>query len=269
MDVHVRERLHLKLERAERHISELTEAWADFLKEDPYPVRFEDDPKTGDRTYYVDSVREVPVNLSLIAGDAIHNLRSVLDHMAHHLVCIGMNSPGPFSHVYFPIAENRKKYDTIKADFVEGMRKDAKDAIDAEEPYGGGKGRLLWQLHQLDIIDKHRIVYTIGSRPSYQSMPPSTRKELAETFLGLPKDAPIPDGQALLTEMLNRNFPLKVGDKLCTVAKAEVEENIHFTFDIAFGEPHLVKGKRVLEVLAEFLNLVRDIVYRFDLMLHV
>ena len=63
---------------------------------------------------------------------------------------------------------------------------------------------------------------------------------------------------------------MKVGDKLCTVPKAEVEENMSFTFDIAFGEPDLIKGKRTLEVLAEFLNLVRDIVYRFDLMgLHV
>lgn len=53
MDVHVRERLHLKLERVERHIFDLNEAWANFLEEEPYPHRFEDDPQTGDRTYYV------------------------------------------------------------------------------------------------------------------------------------------------------------------------------------------------------------------------
>ena len=43
MDVHVQERLHLKLERAERHIFDLSEAWASFLEEKPYPHKFEDD----------------------------------------------------------------------------------------------------------------------------------------------------------------------------------------------------------------------------------
>lgn len=130
------------------------------------------------------------MNLSLIAGDAIHNLRSVLDHLAHHLVCIGMNSRGPFSHVYFPIAENRKKYDTTKADFVEGMRKDAKDAIDAEEPYGGGKGRLLWQLHQLDIIDKHRTVYTIGHGRLTKACRQAGGRNLRRPFWVSPKMLP-------------------------------------------------------------------------------
>jgi hypothetical protein len=121
MDFRVRERLHLKLERAERHIFDVKDGWAGFLEEDPYPHRFEDDPVTGDRTYYLDSVRDVPVNLSLIAGDAIHSLRSVLDHMEHHLVCIGENAPGPFTRAYFPIAQSRLEYEATRDRRVKGM----------------------------------------------------------------------------------------------------------------------------------------------------
>ena len=121
----------------------------------------------------------------------------------------------------------------------------------------------LWHLHQLNNIDKHRMVLTVGSQSLNQSMPPSRRRELATKFLGLTEDA-APDGRSLLTELSNRHFPLKVGDKLCSVARAEVEENMYFTFDMAFAEPEALRGQRVVATLTYIANLVRDIVYRFD-----
>ena len=40
------------------------------------------------------------------------------------------------------------------------MAQDAIDAIDAAEPYQGGKGAGLWVLHYLDIADKHHALLT-------------------------------------------------------------------------------------------------------------
>jgi hypothetical protein len=94
-------------------------------------------------------------------------------------------------------------------------------------------------------------------------MPLSARKEIATEFLGS-KD--VPDGRSLLTKSSIRHFPLKVGDKLCTVPRAEVEANMYFTFDIAFGESEALKGQRVVPTLTDITNLVRDIIYRFDSM---
>ena len=41
------------------------------------------------------------------------------------------------------------------------MGQDAEDAISAVEPYEGGKGDLLWRLHRLSIVDKHRLPLAI------------------------------------------------------------------------------------------------------------
>src|SRR5690348_9159062 len=71
----------LKVERAERHIRDLQAAIDAFLARDPYPYVVKDDVERGTRSVAM-VVRElVPDELGLIAGDAIHNLRSALDIM--------------------------------------------------------------------------------------------------------------------------------------------------------------------------------------------
>jgi hypothetical protein len=56
--------------------------------------------------YYVLSVEPTPESLALIAGDAIQNLMSALDHLAFQMVCNDTedNPPNP-SWIYFPIAD--------------------------------------------------------------------------------------------------------------------------------------------------------------------
>src|SRR5215813_1695318 len=171
IDWKLQNRLASKVERAERHLFDLREQWAAFLESNPYPIRFEDDPQTGDRTYYVVSVAEIPDDpIKMIIGDAVHNLRSALDHIAHELVCIGKGSRGPFKWVYFPIAEDSAKYHSEKGAKVKGMRQDAIHAIDLIEPYGSGAFGLLWYLHQLDIIDKHRLLLAAACNVASHSM---------------------------------------------------------------------------------------------------
>jgi hypothetical protein len=61
--------------------------------------------------------------------------------------------------------------------------------------------------------------------------------------------------------------PLKAGDKLYTIPTwPEPEENvkIDFAFEVAFGEPEIVKGKPLLETVQEFSHLVDRIVSRFE-----
>lgn len=45
---------------------------------------------------------------------------------------------------------------------MRGMGQDAVDAISAVEPYRGGKGEMLWRLHSLSVIDKHRLPITVA-----------------------------------------------------------------------------------------------------------
>jgi hypothetical protein len=259
----IRDKLLSKVERAEKHIHDVQAEWSAFLAEDPYPFFHEDNVQTGERVYYLRSARDAPTSLPLIVGDAIHNLRSALDHLAYHLVCAGNSCPGPFTHVYFPIAENAAKYMTASPGKVKGIGKDAIKAIDAIEPYGGGSGEIFWHLHTLDVSDKHRLLITVGAQNSSHSMAPSERAEIATGLFGLSANDPVPDGRAFLTDSKIIHFPLKAGDKLHTVPRDEVEDDMHFAFEIAFGEPEIVKGKSVIVTLKHFEHLVRHTIWHF------
>jgi hypothetical protein len=99
-----------------------------------------------------------------LAGDVVHNLRVALDHLAQQLALIGCPTltQKELRGVEFPIAETHAKYESDKARKVKGMRSEAVLAIDTLKPYKGGN-EVLWRLHELDNIDKHRTLFTLGT----------------------------------------------------------------------------------------------------------
>ena len=103
----VTSRIHLvrlKIERAKKHIRDADVA-CNFYATDPYVVVPKRDPKTREVSFYLAHVDDVPVGISAIAGDAIHNLRSALDYLAYQLVAIAAGQTPP-NFIYFPVAEN-------------------------------------------------------------------------------------------------------------------------------------------------------------------
>ena len=260
----VEQHLNAKLEWAEIHIYNLQEAWDRFCK-DGYRVASNDDHQTGDRTYYLADVRPIEFPFPLIIGDAVHSLRSALDHLAYHVMSI---TPGitaeTLGHVYFPIGKDAKEYKTAKTR-IKRMRQDAKKAIDDIEPYGGGAGETLWHIHSLDIIDKHKLLIAVGSTNRFQSMAPSRIADTKSKFLGIKLGTYPPAQDAILfrtapTQMI---FPLKTGDILAVIPKSEVNEHMNFTFEIAFGEPEIVRGHPVIETLYRMAEIIRYIIKRF------
>lgn len=75
-----------KVERAEEHISDLNIECRRFLESNGYQTVAYDDPQTSDRVIKFRIVENPPEQISLILGDAIHNLRASLDHLACELV---------------------------------------------------------------------------------------------------------------------------------------------------------------------------------------
>jgi hypothetical protein len=66
----------------------------------------------------------------------------------------------------------------------------------------------------------------------------------------------------------DRMFPLKEGDELFIDApNAEVNHKMQFRFDVAFGEPGIIEGESLLPTLHEMVNVVANVVTRFDSML--
>ena len=125
-----------------------------FRRENPLQIDRKTDPQTRDVTYYLAHVPETPPELPLIAGDALHNFRSTLDHLAWKLV--EATGKLPTVKTGFPIFDSEADYRSRSPKKVEGMRAITKERIDNLRPYKGGYNDL-WILHRLDIIDKHRL----------------------------------------------------------------------------------------------------------------
>lgn len=145
-----------KVERAKKHIEDLHVSLKAFWDSEPNRITFQDDLKERERSYYLVSVADIPLEILNIIGDVLHNLRSALDHVAYALpLAHGVKER---SWNQFPIVESAAKY--MSADVrgkVQTFRQDVVKAFDALKPYKGGNDTL-WRLHELNKIDKHRLV---------------------------------------------------------------------------------------------------------------
>jgi len=161
--------LRVKVEWAKKHLRDL--ATEILALEHTYVVIRKDDSEVPphpitliQRDVQFPRVPVLSFNAVCLAGDIVHNLRTALDHLAQQLALIGCPqlSQKELRGVEFPIAETLAKYEADKARKVRGMRPLAVKAIDALRPYKGGNDSL-WRLHELDIIDKHRSLFTFGT----------------------------------------------------------------------------------------------------------
>lgn len=94
-----------------------------------------------------------PDHVQTIMGDAFHNLRSALDHMAVALARI--NGRG-VSGVYFPFAENSEALEgAIASKKFDHASPEAVDMVRSLEPFRGGN-HALRALHDFNVADKHK-----------------------------------------------------------------------------------------------------------------
>lgn len=265
------DRIVIKIERAEEHIRDLELAVNAFLNgpPPPYEVGTKADPQTGDLIYYIVSIRPTPFKLAAITGDALQNLRSAMDHLVYQLVLA--NGGKPTRYTSFPISPNATKYMSPESRRkVEGIRQEAKKAIDALKPYKGGNDTL-WHLHQLNNIDKHRLIMTVGATDRAHSVTPATMEQIRKTWNGSHPGVPLPSsitGYAFFEPSRTPHFPLKAGDELIRLpVDSELNKQMKFLFDIAFGESEVVHGQPLLETLHKMAKLVSDILFGFRAML--
>lgn len=264
-------RIQTKVERAKRHMDELRAAAKAFLASSPYEGGVKHDDASKERIYFLKSVREPPVTLAAIVGDVLHNLRSALDHLAYELVVIGTGNSGPHHHVYFPISEDAARYKDETPRKVKGMRPEAIRAIDAVKPYGGGND-VLWRLHRLDIIDKHRTLLIVGAHVRswnvgnyLAAQARKLDKKMREAMAAQGKDV---SGMEEVPEMQlwvniapkERMFPLKAEDELLRVKDADAAPDAkeEFKFELAFGEPGVVEGEELQRALEQMGNTVSE-----------
>jgi hypothetical protein len=159
-----------KLRRADYHLTQLKESVNEWgtseNKTDPFVVK--DDKKHKILIISHGEVRPNNPTWPLLVGDIVHNLRSALDHLVCQLAVLNGNSVSCCDKTYFPICICKSDLD--KAERCSRLlHQDAFTEIKNLQPYKTAalsgldpELDILWIIHKLDIIDKHRLLVVVG-----------------------------------------------------------------------------------------------------------
>jgi hypothetical protein len=242
----------MKLQRAEEHFGQLRLEHALFLDRNPYRMLLEDDPENegGPHAFlYRAKIIEHPPleKWASIIGECVHALRSALDHTAYLIV----NRDGLVSEdrPAFPLLDNPKYWATTHPDKLPGVSGEVLTLIERLQPYNEAPGwDALLNIHQLDIIDKHRRLNLVNSTVEGTSWD-AVNGELVDVEPGI---GPFEDGT------------------ICGRFRIVPEggENVHmktnFVFGIATGEGEPAEGKSLIPLLDRYRAFVGGIVALFE-----
>jgi hypothetical protein len=240
--------VRLKIERAKEHIRDLDAAIGDFLRDGAYRLGAKPHPvaEIKHTTLYVAEVKPIPSRLSLLIGDAIHNLRSALDHLAWQLVEAGGGVPD--RNTYFPICETSQQYaSAIGKGEILKIAPEARNMIQLVQPYVTME-QTLWLIHYLDIVDKHRLLLTVASAMDRWGV---------DFTLG-----------ARMWFHEDRFVPLVVGSEITNLPTSTYERQPHEDFklglEVAFAESEIPEGELVLHTLNKMVDFIDGLVGSFE-----
>ncbi len=157
--------IRVKIERAKKHLADFDVQAEAFRDAYTHVIGTRKDPQTRQAIQYFTKLPISKFEVLAVAGDVLQNLRSALDHLAFHLVEVGLRrSIGEKigKRVAFPIIEKAKEYEGFKTRKIKGARKATIKAIDDLKPYKR-RNSPLWLLHYVNNVDKHRHLIKVGS----------------------------------------------------------------------------------------------------------
>jgi hypothetical protein len=243
---------HAKLRRAYQHLRSLDDAIQDWGKQTPYAPAVRIDAKSGEHVVTIAQVLEPPMlGWAVITGDALHNLRSALDH----LVCVLARTHQPAHEcrgMAFPVLRHESKWDK------DGLKRlgpidDPWTVLTLRglQPFvrwrDDGKGEPLWVLNELINTDKHRTL------------------NLGTLFLYQPELTVDPPGSAEVTWVRSAG-PFEDGDEMARYRKIDSRAKVHHRYgvDIVFKDPGPAEGTKVDVMLGWLFDTVVYVIDLFD-----
>jgi hypothetical protein len=174
-----------KLRRARHHERDLEAALRRYSQLDPFELVSK--LEGNDLVVRVHVRHEVPEELSLIAGDLLHNARSALDHLVASaawdfaLKSDRQLSPADERKLFFPVTRTEPDFDRAVNNIEPYLSEETLARIRTTQPWSNTAARLahehdpvtadeldlltwlnpLWRLHLLDNLDKHREVLAL------------------------------------------------------------------------------------------------------------
>jgi hypothetical protein len=199
-----------------------------------------------------------------MAGDALQNLRSALDHLIYQAIFKQTNVWPTKRTIAFPIGKDSNELPPPKfGGKVDGLGKTGIEILESLKAYKGGN-EWLWRLHSLNNLDKHRLLISAVTGLTPHRITSAIRNRMWSEFLTPMRSGVMPQMYRVNVAPDSAEFPLKQGSKLLTVPIAEVEDDMKFTFDVAFNEAGIVEGEVIIDVLRNIEWYVSMIIDRFD-----
>jgi hypothetical protein len=234
-------RSHLASEVA-RTLSRLRVEGAISETERAYVFKVFGEPATGP---------EIP----LLIGEILQHLRSCLDHLVWQRVL--MDGGTPTSSTEFPVCKDAKAFKGVTRK-LQGLSQDSVAKIEKAQPFvvvrEAPENALIWVLHDLNRIDKHRLLLTAVAavRPTDQLhfSSPGGKTHIFDISLPNPSGGTTPSpggtevGRVVLGDVYDPTF--QVGHA--------------FRFRVNFSEAGQASGKEVFKVVDALDEVVKRLV---------
>jgi hypothetical protein len=149
---------NLKIHRAYKHLIELEETVLSLQKKRTVTVQNNAETSHQELIHSIPNLQEALLNCSLISGDAIHNMRTALDFA--WVQALGSRNIVVSDYSKFPIRTDRNSLEAA----LHGIQIDTRfpelfNSLMVDiQPCKGGNGEIIYDLHQLDIFDKHLLL---------------------------------------------------------------------------------------------------------------
>jgi len=134
----------------------LVENTDEYFQSAAYSIVIEPDDADGlEHTAYITFAEPLPPIFAIRIGEALYQLRSVLDHTVMMLSDVSPTS----RETEFVIAKSAESFEAMRYRLSKISSSEARSFIDAVQPFREARGLAdspLWVLHELFMADKHR-----------------------------------------------------------------------------------------------------------------
>jgi hypothetical protein len=167
----------LKINRAREHVKNLEREITTWRDGEPYRLIKECDSEGYRHSQRITVIREPDIErLSLIAGDAFHNLRAALDHCIYAIAKIQTKTDPPpgWKRLALPISDSPDGFRRrLSQGWLTGISDAVRNEIVCLQPYRRPHTHLaplLGLLRDFDDADKHRLLHIVLGRAYSHSL---------------------------------------------------------------------------------------------------
>jgi hypothetical protein len=151
-----------RIERAAGHHATFGQIWADHLESGPRAIEVEIDGAGNGRIKVVGDLA-VPLELSLVLGEFLYELRAALDNCLYAVAVLesGQQPPPNAERLEWPICLDEASWRDVVRRRLAGLSPGVQEALAAIQPFmaGAPHWNCLRILHDLARVDRHRSAH--------------------------------------------------------------------------------------------------------------